>query len=1035
MAELDRRRIAAVLPADADLETVARLAAALDGDAHHRADAVAVEHLERVGRDDLLLDVAREEALLRVVPRDAEDRLREVVRAEGEELRLLGDLVRDEAGARDLDHRAELEVDLRAALPLHRRGDRHHLLVEPIELPHRADERHHDLGLRLDAALLAVDRRPEDRADLHLEDLGIHEEQAAAAEPEHGVVLVQLLEPPVDALLLGQVRAVLPGGTRDSDLDVDVRVLAQELVERRVDEADDDRQAVHCLEPLAEIALLERQPHLERGASRDAREAEPARDDGGVGRGPAARGEDPGRGDHAVEVVGARLGANEDDELTLPLERDRAVGVEDRATGRGPRRRVQALREIAAGLAGLLDLSGVEAREQKLLDLRGLDPLERLVLRDEVLADHVRRDLHRGGGGALRRARLEHVQLAALDGELEVLGVAIVLLQALGDLLELRVRLRQVALHLRDRRGCPNPRDDVLALGVRQVLAVELLGTGVRVPRERHAGPGVVAHVAEHHRHDAASGPEVVGDLELLAVVLRALAEPRPEDRLDRETQLLLGVGRERLPRLPADDLLVLTHQLLELLWPELGVGLHAGGALLRLERVLELLRVDAKDDPAEHRHEPPVSVVCEALVLRELRERRARFVVEAEVQDRVHHPGHAHRRAGAHRDEERVLRVAELLARCALDRGERALHLLQEARRELAARGEVRVARRGRDREAGRHREAGVRHLAEPRALPPEELAHLRVALGLAVREEVHPLRARAARLRARRSRRLRARSAGAHRYRHPVTLLSWSLDSGRNPVSDSRRDPRRWQASCSTGAGARACGTVAAHARGPRIRGPRLPNAARTRARERPRVHPQAARAASPGDRRDRPREPARGDLVRRRGGVRARVPHRARGPRHRAHRPGPPRPRGSRRSALGGGTHCDAGLRGRRRRHGLRGLQEARAARTDAHDQFGKGDDPLGESTSARTERELADLRREIDQDLRALQWRAKQDLDPRRLAARQPVAVGGALASLAVAGAVAIASRVRGARRSRGERELDQIVSRLGGRLDP
>src|SRR5439155_123235 len=115
MAELDRRRIAAVLPADADLETVARLAAALDGDAHHRADAVAVEHLERVGRDDLLLDVAREEALLRVVPRDAEDRLREVVRAEGEELRLLGDLVRDEADARAVTIDEDLSPATRSA--------------------------------------------------------------------------------------------------------------------------------------------------------------------------------------------------------------------------------------------------------------------------------------------------------------------------------------------------------------------------------------------------------------------------------------------------------------------------------------------------------------------------------------------------------------------------------------------------------------------------------------------------------------------------------------------------------------------------------------------------------------------------------------------------------------------------------------------------------------------------------------------------------------------------------------------------------
>jgi len=91
-------------------------------------------------------------------------------------------------------------------------------------------------------------------------------------------------------------------------------------------------------------------------------------------------------------------------------------------------------------------------------------------------------------------------------------------------------------------------------------------------------------------------------------------------------------------------------------------------------------------------------------------------------------------------------------------------------------------------------------------------------------------------------------------------------------------------------------------------------------------------------------------------------------------------------------------------------------------------------VGESASARTERELAELRGEIDEDLRALQWRAKQDLDPRRLVARQPIAVAGAVGSVALAGAVAIASRVRGARRSRGEKELDQIITRLGGRLD-
>src|SRR5688500_2513135 len=57
VAEGDRGRIASVFAADPDLEAGTRFAAAFDRDPHHRADAVAVEDLERIRRDDLLLDV------------------------------------------------------------------------------------------------------------------------------------------------------------------------------------------------------------------------------------------------------------------------------------------------------------------------------------------------------------------------------------------------------------------------------------------------------------------------------------------------------------------------------------------------------------------------------------------------------------------------------------------------------------------------------------------------------------------------------------------------------------------------------------------------------------------------------------------------------------------------------------------------------------------------------------------------------------------------------------------------------------------
>lgn len=91
-------------------------------------------------------------------------------------------------------------------------------------------------------------------------------------------------------------------------------------------------------------------------------------------------------------------------------------------------------------------------------------------------------------------------------------------------------------------------------------------------------------------------------------------------------------------------------------------------------------------------------------------------------------------------------------------------------------------------------------------------------------------------------------------------------------------------------------------------------------------------------------------------------------------------------------------------------------------------------MGETASARTERELAALRGEIDTDLDYLLARVRDDADPRNLVRRQPLAVFGTLGSVAAVLGVTIAARVKSFRRSRTEKELDQIVERLGGRLD-
>ena len=91
-------------------------------------------------------------------------------------------------------------------------------------------------------------------------------------------------------------------------------------------------------------------------------------------------------------------------------------------------------------------------------------------------------------------------------------------------------------------------------------------------------------------------------------------------------------------------------------------------------------------------------------------------------------------------------------------------------------------------------------------------------------------------------------------------------------------------------------------------------------------------------------------------------------------------------------------------------------------------------MGESPSARTERELADLRHKIDDDVDALIERAKSDVDPRNLLRRQPVAAFGTLGSVAALAGVTIAKRLRDARRKTPDSEIERITERLGGRVD-
>ena len=164
-------------------------------------------------------------------------------------------------------------------------------------------------------------------------------------------------------------------------------------------------------------------------------------------------------------------------------------------------------------------------------------------------------------------------------------------------------------------------------------------------------------------------------------------------------------------------------HNRDEVFGRKIRILLRARLGLVLLQDRLEGPSVDVFHDPTEHRDEPTVCVPGEPGV-GDARERFHGRVVQAQIENRIHHPRHRELRAGPDGDDQRVCRIPKPPADPRLDGREPFLHLLPEAGREPAL-PRIRVAGFRRDREAGRDWEAKPRHLGEPGAFTAKQVPH----------------------------------------------------------------------------------------------------------------------------------------------------------------------------------------------------------------------------------------------------------------------------------------------------------------------
>ena len=449
---------------------------------------------------------------------------------------------------------------------------------------------------------------------------------------------------------------------------------------------------------------------------------------GGVAGHTAAHGQDALRNHHALDILGGGLQTDQDDLLHLAA----LYGVLGILSGEYHLAAGSAggSRQALADDLGLLQRLSVKLGMQQAVQLLGLYAQHCLFLGDHALIHQVNGDLQGGGSGALAVTGLQHIQLAVLNGELHILHIAVMLLQTGGNVHKLLINLRHLLRQLADGGRSTDTGYYILALGVDEVLAEQRLLTGGGVAGKGYAGAAGVAAVAECHGLNIDGGAPVVGDLVHAAINIGAGVIPAAEYGLDSLDKLNLGVLGEILALFLLVELLKADHQLLHVLGVQVHIVLYALLFLQLVNDLLEALLGNLHNNIGEHLDETAIAVVSKAGVVGLLGQALYGFVVQAQIQDGIHHAGHGSAGAGTHGDQQGALHIAKLLANLLFQLLQVYKDVSHDILIDLAAIGVVLGAGLGGNGKSGGHGHAGIGHLGQVGTLAAQQLTHVLVAL-----------------------------------------------------------------------------------------------------------------------------------------------------------------------------------------------------------------------------------------------------------------------------------------------------------------
>ena len=338
---------------------------------------------------------------------------------------------------------------------------------------------------------------------------------------------------------------------------------------------------------------------------------------------------------------------------------------------------------------GLLQRCLVKYRVEQFVQLIGLTTHQCSLFVNHTLMEQVHGNLHHSGSGTLTVTGLEEPEFTLLYSELHILHITVVIFELRLQSIQFFIDFRHSLLHGRILAGTfffaytgqfsPTLRTDfcnllrstdtgnhVFALCINQILTVEKVFTGSSIAAEANTRSRALAHITEYHSLNAYGSTPFVRNSLHLTIQDGAFVHPGVEYGTNGTPQLLVGTSREVFSGLFFHRSLELLHEFLKVFHLKLVIQLHAFSMFHifynSLERVYIFLvhRLHTQHHVAIHLHETTVRVPCKACIARLTRQAFHHFVIQAKIQDSVHHARHGSACTRTNGNQQRILHITE---------------------------------------------------------------------------------------------------------------------------------------------------------------------------------------------------------------------------------------------------------------------------------------------------------------------------------------------------------------------------------------